>query len=145
MSDYCANCENPDCIGDYKCPQYMENEMRERTKINVSPRPPEAMDELALQNAIRKRYCQNWPDTILQLTKRVQSVNQTWAKIMMQIMTIPGLSINYAREGDVLVVTVSTIEKVDRIEITLEELQAAQQYVEVLVMNKVEQSQLIRR
>ncbi len=114
--------------------------------------PPEAIDELALQNAIRKRYCRNWPDTVLQLTKRVQAVNQTWAKVVMQLMTIPGLSITWKRdeEKDGLIVSISIqhptrVEEVELHEITAQELQDAHQYVEVLLMDKVDHSELIAR
>lgn len=123
--------------------------------MNEEKQQPEAIDELAMQNMIRKRYCKNWPDTILQLTKRVQAVNQTWAKIVMQLMTIPGLSIAWRRdeEKDGLIVSISIqhqgggvpVEEVELHEITAQELQDAHQYIEVLLMDKLDHSELIAR
>lgn len=117
-----------------------------KAKINESP---EAIDDLAMQNMIRKRYCTNWPDTILQLTKRVRAVNQTWADIILKIMRIEGLRVTYAREGDVFVITVFACElrdrpeQTERHEVPLKEVQDAQQYIEVLVMDKLSNSKLI--
>ncbi len=117
-------------------------------------RPPQAVDELALQNAIRKRYGSNWPATILELTKRVQAVNQTWWKITELVMRIPGLRIYWYREDDKLFVAVSisqhpeggvAVEEVELHEITIDELVKARQYVEVLVMDKLDHSELIAR
>jgi len=108
-------------------------------------RPSEAIDELALQNVIRKRYCNNWPDTILQLTKRVQAVNQTWAKVVNQVMTIPGLSISWTMFAEKLAVRVSIGDEHEQHEITAKELHDAQQYVEVLIMDKLDHSELIAR
>lgn len=117
--------------------------MKKNENKNMSP-PPGVPNELAMQIAIRKRYCRNWPDTILQLTKRVRAVNQSWAKIMIKIVTTPGLRVSYAKEGDMLVVTVSDGNKVERYPITAEELNAAQQYIEVLIMDKLEHSELMQ-
>lgn len=123
-------------------------------KSNLSP-PPEAIDELALQNVIRKRYCRNWPDTILQLTKRVQAVNQAWAKVVSLIMQIDGLSVTWSRdeEKDGLVVTITfkhpgggvPVEEVELHEISAQELHDAHQYIEVLLMDKLDHSKLIAR
>ena len=115
---------------------------RKRPK-RVKTSPP-ASNELALEIQIRKRYCDTWPNTILQLTKRVQGVNQTWNRIMVKLITTPGLRISYAKEGDVLVVIVSDDNKTERYPITPEELQAAQQYIEVLVMDKISRSELLQ-
>lgn len=124
-------------------------------RMSQSQPPAEAIDELALQNVIRKRHCRDWPNVVLQLTKRVQAVNQTWNKIIWQIMTIPGLSVNYSREGDKLVIAVTYkhpedgavkyVEEVELHEITLEDLGTAQQYIEVLIMDKLDHSELISR
>ncbi len=122
-------------------------------KMNESP---QAMNELAMQNVIRKRYCQNWPDTILQLTKRVQAVNQTWTQIVVKLMTIPGLSITWKHntKSGVLEVSIAIkhpasdgipLEEVEIIEISAEELHKAHQYIEVLLMDKVDHSELIAR
>ncbi len=113
-------------------------------------------NELGMQNTIRKRYCKDWPDTILQLTKRVQAVNQTWGQVVMRLMTIPGLSITWKHDAgrEALVVAISIkhpdtagvpVEEVEIIEINAEELQKAQQYIEVLFMDKVSHSELIAR
>lgn len=115
--------------------------------------PPKPMNELAMQNMIRKRYCRNWPDTILQLTKRVQAVNQTWVKIVMQVMTIPGLRISWYRSvetdaattNDSFVVEIRIGDVYEFHEITAEELQDAHQYIEVLIMDKLDHSKLIAK
>lgn len=114
---------------------------------------PGAIDELSLQNAIRSRHRQDWPNVILQLTKRVQAVNQTWAKVVMQLMTIPGLSVTWKRdaEKEALIVSVSIQhpnsddEEVEVHEFTGLQLQEAHQYVEVLLMDAVDHSELIAR
>lgn len=116
-----------------------------------------AVDELSLQNAIRVRYKTKWPSVILELNKRIQAVNQTWNKVMWQIMNIPGLSVTYSREGENLLVTVFVceqrdgennvirIEETERHEITIQELMTAGQYIEVLIMDKLDKSELIAR
>lgn len=125
-------------------------------KGKENPQPSMAIDELALQNAIRKRYCRDWPETILQLTKRVQAVNRTWAEVVVKLMTIPGLSITWKHdaESEVLIVSISIkhpdnggvpVEEVEIIEINAEELHKAHQYIEVLFMDKVRHSKLIAR
>ena len=109
----------------------------------------EPSNELALQNVIRKRHCKDWPNVVLQLTKRVQAVNQTWAKIIMQLMTIPGLSVTWKKEEDslVLIVTVERhrAEEVERHVINPEQLYDARQYIEVFLMDKLDHSELIAR
>ena len=117
---------------------------------NVNMTPPGAIDELALQNGIRKRYNQNWPATILELMKRIQAVNQTWAKIAQLVMQIPGLRISWFREDGKLIVEVRIGDSVDideyeRHEITMEQLQEAHQYIEVFIMDKLDHSELIAR
>ncbi|MCK5604251.1 hypothetical protein KAR91_20350 [Candidatus Pacearchaeota archaeon] len=118
----------------------------------MSPQP----NELAMQNVIRKRYCKDWPNTILQLTKRVQGVNETWSSIVMMLMTIPGLSIiwKHDAEKDALVVSIAIkhpdtggvpVEEVEIHEINAHELMEASKYVEVLFMDKVRGSKLIAR
>ena len=106
---------------------------------------PQPIDDLALQNAVRKRYNQNWPAVIVELTKRVQAVNAEWQKIMTQIMFIDGLRVSYAREGDSLVITVSVREDAERHEISMEDMRAAKSYIEVLVMDKLSNSKLIAK
>ena len=130
--------------------------------MNEQERSPEPenvsdMNELALQNVIRKRHCKDWPNVVLQLTKRVQAVNQTWANIIMQLITIPGLSVTWKKEEDslVLIVSVSELrndkhevirpEEAERHEITAKELYDARQYIEVLLMDKLDHSELIAR
>lgn len=119
--------------------------------VRMSP-PPEAVDELALQNVLRKRHCKNWPDVMLQLTKRIQAVNQTWAKIVMQLMTIPGLSLTWRRDPEkaILIVSISIkypgdVEEVEVHEFTGLQLHEAHQYIEVLLMDAVDHSELIAR
>jgi len=116
--------------------------------------PVGAIDELALQNVIRKRHCRDWPNVVLQLTKRVQAVNQTWNKIMWQIMMIPGLAVDYRRKDDKLLITVTHTQHTedgrlvveDEVhEISIEDLGEASQYIEVLIMDKLDHSPLIAR
>jgi len=126
--------------------------MNEKNEIEAT-RPAEAIDELALQNVIRKRHCRDWPNVVLQLTKRVQAVNQTWNKIMWQIMMIPGLSVNYSREGDKLIIAINhkipgdpnNASEHEVHEITIDELGQADKYIEVLIMDKLDHSKLISR
>jgi hypothetical protein len=113
-----------------------------------------AIDELSIQNMLQKRHKQNYPFVILQLTKRVQSVNQTWNKVMWQVMNIPGLSINYSKAGDKLLITVTykhpgkagiPLDEVELHEITVPELMTAGKYIEVAIMDKLDKSELIAR
>lgn len=106
---------------------------------------PQPMDDLAVENLIRKRYCQSWPATIHQLTKRVQAVNQQWAAIMQKILRVDGLQVSYAREGDNLVITVTCREEQERHEVSLETVQGAMPYIEVLVMDRLINSKLIAK
>ncbi len=127
----------------------------EKDKVNASPRPPEAIDELALQNVLRKRHCKDWPNVILQLTKRVQAVNQTWAQVVVKLMSVNGLRISWYQQDEKLIVEVRYIsgvkanevdvEEVELHEITAAELQEASQYIEVLLMDKLDHSELIAR
>lgn len=140
----------------------MNDEIKDRSgKIKAAKaresRPGGAVDELALQNMLRKRHCKDWPNVLLQLTKRIQVVNQIWAKIMSQVMTIPGLTVSYTRDAETgnLIVSVSikqcpdggvpVEEKVELHEITALQLQEAAQYVEVLIMDKLDHSELLAR
>lgn len=107
--------------------------------------PPGAIDELALQNVIRKRYCNNWPSTILELTKRVQAVNAQWKQIITKMLYTEGMRISYAKEGDNLVVTVSVGKVHEHHNIPLEEVQRAMPYIEVLVMDYLINSKLLER
>ena len=114
-----------------------------------------AIDELSLQNAIKQRHKQDWPNTIVQLTKRIAAVNQTWNKVMWQVMNIPGLSVTYSRKGQNLLITVTfkhprnvglkSLDEVEVHEITVAELMTAGQYIEVLIMDKLDKSELIAR
>jgi hypothetical protein len=128
-----------------------------KTKTKTKASPAAANNELGMQNAIRKRYCDNWPDTILQLTKRVQSVNQTWTEIIVTLMRIPGLRISWYRDdkADNMIVEVRytsgtgpnevDVDEVELHEITAEELARSMQYLEVLFMDKLKKSELIAR
>ncbi len=125
--------------------------MNSKNEIEAT-RPPEAIDELALQNMLRKRHCKNWPNVLLQMTKRIAAVNQTWNRVMWQIMNIPGLSVTYSRVGDKLQIAVTFKHpdgdhgnEVELHEITVPELLTAGQYIEVLLMDKLDHSPLIAR
>lgn len=113
-------------------------------------------DEKALEIQIRKRYIENWPNTILQLTRRVQGVNNTWSQIMMKIMTVDGLRISYACEDEEFVITievhelrdgennVTRVAEVERHKISVKELVEAAQYIEVLIMDKIADSRIFK-
>ena len=118
------------------------------------------MDELSIEVQLRRRHKQNYPTTILNLTKRIQAVNQTWNNIMWEIMNTPGLSINYCREPAGLQIAITYKQPApaepkpdvhppdDVVElhtITVAELMTANTYVEVAIMDKINKSELIAR
>ena len=122
-------------------------------------------NEMGMQNVIRKRHCKDWPNVILQLTKRITGVNASWAKIMFDILTIPGLSINIVKHdgkydekkkflGGMLVSLVYihpraeghvALDEVEEIEFTLREMQEGSQHVEVMLMDRINKSKLLNR
>ena len=106
---------------------------------------PQPIDERSLQNGIRHRYKQDWPAIILQLTKRVRAVNNQWAAIMNKILFIDGLSVTYKRSGDGILVLVKYHTEEERHEISIEEVQKAMPYIEVLIMDKLSKSLLIAK
>jgi len=122
----------------------MKHNVRKPNLTKQKASPP-MTNELAMQNMIRKRYCDNWPDTILQLTKRVQAVNSSWASITDKVCRIDGCRISYYREKDDFVVEVRIADEFERHAITLQELIEARQYVEVIVMDKLSDSKLIAK
>ena len=101
----------------------------------------EGRDPLAVEIQIRKRYASSWPNVILELTKRVQAVNQGWAEIM-QTMMMVDLRVSYARITGGLEIIVSYKNEVEHIEISYDELTEAMQYAEVLVMDRIKRSGL---
>lgn len=108
--------------------------------------PAGAIDELSVQNFLRTRHKQNYPNTILHLTKRVQAVNQTWTGIVSKLMCIPGFRLAWYRDDEEnLVVQIRIGEEYELHKITAKELQEAHQYVEVLLMDKVDHSKLIAK
>ena len=122
----------------------MNDEIKDRSgKIKAGG----AVDELALQNVLRKRHKQDFPNTILQLTKRIQAVNQTWASVISKLMCIDDFRLSGYRSNETggLVVDIWIGGEVERHEFTTEELQEAHQYVEVLLMDKVDHSGLIAK
>jgi len=106
-----------------------------------------APDELALELQIRRRYKQNWPKVILELTKRVTSVNTTWGQVVNALMQINGLRISWYQRstGDGIVVEVRYIEEVETHFIPATELMDAQRYIEVLLMDKLDHSKLMHK
>jgi len=100
-------------------------------------------DELAIENDIRRRHTADFPKVIRELMTRVQNVNQGWGQIMQTIMMFEGLRVTYAKEGDNLIITVSYKNEMEQHTLTPEEVAAAAQYIEVLVMRKLQNSQLI--
>ena len=119
----------------------MSREKKEaRQKEMMQPGP----DQLAMEIGIRRRYCDNWPSVIVELSKRVQGVNQTWQQIMTALMMKEGLRVTYAREDQEFVITVSYNGVVEQHKCTIDEFTKASQYIEVLVMDKLKDSQLIK-
>ncbi len=134
--------------------QNLSQQQPKALDVRICPPPT---DELTLQNTIRRLHKQDWPNVILQFTKRVQAVNQTWAGVVSKLMRIPGfrLSWYHDEDKDSLVMEISikhpekpgsvALEEVELHEITAKELQEAHQYIEVLLMDKVDHSELIAR
>lgn len=112
-----------------------------RQKEMMQPGP----DQLAMEIGIRRRYCDNWPSVIVELSKRVQGVNQSWQQIMTAIMLKEGLRVTYAREDQDFVVTVSYNGVVEQHRCSIDEFNKAAQYIEVLVMDKLKDSLLIKQ
>ena len=127
----------------------LTKEVQKMKKQKKQQRHQEAMsgqpDDLAMENSIKIRYGSNWPATILALTKRVQGVNQTWMQIINLIMFTEDLRITYAREKEALVVTIAHAGQVEQHEIPVDEVVKASQFIEVLVMNTIAESPIIRR
>ena len=115
-----------------------KKEQRRREAMSGQP------DDLAMQNAIKIRYGSNWPATILELTKRIQGVNATWMEIINLVMFTDGLRISYARENEALVVIVSHDAQLERHVISADEVVKSSQFIEVLVMNQIAESPIIR-
>ena len=115
--------------------------------MNEKNEAPGAIDELALQNVLRKRHCKDWPNVMLQLTKRIQAVNQTWSEVISKLMRIPGFRLSWYcdHEKDSLVLEIKIHHETETHEFTALQLQQAQQYVEVLIMDKVDHSELIAK
>ena len=109
--------------------------------------PAGAVDELTLQNALRKRHKQDYPNVLVQMTKRISAVNRTWASVVAQLMRIPGLRLSWYRneEKHALVVEIRIGDELEVHEFTELQLQEAHQYVEVLLMDRVDHSKLIAK
>lgn len=118
--------------------------MKKHERESTQP-PAGAIDELTLQNAIRKKYKQNWPAVIVEMMKRVQAVNSQWTAIMNKILFTEGLSVTYKREADNLVITVQHHDEQELHKISLEEVQKAMPYIEVMIMDRLTNSQLIAK
>jgi len=102
-------------------------------------------DELVIENALRRRHNADWPKVMREMMTRIQNVNQGWGQIMQAIMMFEGLRVTYAKEGENLVITVSYKGGVEQHTLTPEEVAAAAPYMEVLVMRKLQDSQLIMK
>jgi len=103
------------------------------------------MDKLSLENVIRKRYNQNWPETMIELLSRVQNVNQTWARLIVQLLSIPNLSFRYYRDGDNLVVEVKHGNEAHLSRVPIETVQNSMDHIEVIVMNEISKSPLLEK
>lgn len=119
----------------------MQNKRWQRAKEAASGQP----DQLAVENGIRRRFATNWPTVILELSTRVQNVNQVWGHIMQMIMMVEGLRVTYAREGEDLVLTVSWNDQVEQHKISADEFVKAADHIEVLIMDKLKKSQLMMK
>jgi hypothetical protein len=129
----------------------MRDKKEQRMKEQVAGTP----DELAMELGIRKRYKQNWPKVILELTKRVSAVNTTWGQIVNALMMLPGMRISWyqnpRKEGMIVEVSYKTgtgkgevpVEEVELHEIPTHELMESQGYIEVVLMDKLDHSKLI--
>jgi len=100
-------------------------------------------DELAIENAIRRRHSTDFPRVIREMMTRVQNVNQVWGQIMQAIMMFEDFRVTYAREGLNLVITLSYKGEVEQHTLTPEEVADAASYIEVVVMNVLRNSQLL--
>jgi hypothetical protein len=125
--------------------------MHERNEIERrKDTKPGAMNELAMQNVLRKRHCKDWPNVILQITKRVTAVNHTWAKVIFDILTIDGLNVRYVRaeDGGLRIVIAVVRENVDEVEehiLKLTDIQDKSDHIEVLIMDVIDHSKLIAK
>lgn len=119
----------------------MNKEKKEARKQEMMQGQP---DDLAMENSIKIRYGSNWPSTILNLTKRIQGVNATWMEIINLVMLNDGLRITYARENENLVVTIAHDDKVEQYPISVQEVINSSQFIEVLIMNKIAESPIVR-
>jgi len=119
----------------------MSREKKEARKQEMIAGQP---DDLGMENSIKIRYANNWPATILGLTKRIQGVNQTWMEIINLVMFNDDLRITYARENENLVVTIAHKGQVEQIPISAQEVINSSQFIEVLIMNKIAESPIIR-
>ena len=101
-------------------------------------------DKLRLENSIRRRHQTDFPRVILELTKRVQGVNQNWQRIMEKIMRCRGLAVQYQcdQQGD-LVITVLYNNQVETHRVPSNEVVTSSQFIEVLVMDKLRNSPLM--
>lgn len=102
-------------------------------------------DDLALENAIRKRHNADWPKVVREMLTRVQSVNQAWWFLMNAIMMTEGLRVTFAREGDELKVTVSDgNSNTEQAGFKPETVTAAKDHIEVLLVDHLNRSTFIR-
>lgn len=113
--------------------------------LRNNPKGQQSMDKLSLENVIRKRYNQNWPETMIELLSRVQNVNQTWARLIVQLLSIPNLSFRYYRDGDNLVVEVKHGNEAHLSRVPIETVQNSMDHIEVIVMNEISKSPLLEK
>ena len=118
--------------------------MGEKTKAQRMA-SKKGMDEMSIEVQLRRRHKQNYPTVILNLTKRIQATNQTWARIAMQIMTIPSMAVNYECRDRSLVIEIAIGDETEEHVVTFEQLQEAHQYIEVFIMDKIDKSELIAK
>lgn len=115
--------------------------MTEKKKFKVKPpqNPPAgAIDELSLQNAVRKKYSQNWPKIVVELMKRVQAVNTSWSNIMAKLMMDHKLSIAFKFGPEGLKIHLGNGQGgYNETTVPFEKVQEARQYIEVLVMDEL--------
>jgi len=100
-------------------------------------------DQLALQNAIRSRYTQNWPNVILHLTTRIQSMNDRFQRLVKKLLFTEGLIFEMYRDGDNFVLRFRRNERVETHKISIEKVQDALPHIEVMILDRLERSELL--
>jgi hypothetical protein len=120
----------------------MSREKKERRKREQETGQP---DQLVLEAGIRKRYANNWPNVILELSKRVTGVNTRWQNVMANLRA-SGAEVRYSwHNDDGLTIRVCIDDEGEETTISHQECIEGQHYMEVLVMDVLDKSPLINK